>query len=115
MSSRGRLPIELPLRGGTHGPVVRVGQTVRRVARPSTAAIHAMLRHLDRAGFDGAPRALGFDDSGREVLSFIPGEAGVRIDGAAAPAYTRTDATLIAVAQLLRRCHDAQRRVHAAA
>jgi len=35
--------------------------------------VHAVLRHLERAGFDGAPRVLGFDDRGREVLTFLDG------------------------------------------
>ena len=62
------------MRGGnvTAG-VVRVGDTVRRPARPHTPAVHALLTYLHAAGFDGAPRPLGIDERGREVLSFIPG------------------------------------------
>ncbi|MFF0311395.1 phosphotransferase [Streptosporangium sp. NPDC004379] len=62
------------LPGGNTGGAVRAGDTVRRVAGPWTPSVHALLRHLEAAGFDGAPRALGFDDRGREVLSFLPGE-----------------------------------------
>lgn len=32
--------------GGTHGPVVRVGDTVRRQPRRSTGAVFALLRQL---------------------------------------------------------------------
>ena len=51
---------EVPLTGGTNrGLVVRSGQTVRRPQRPNSDAIHALLGHLEEAGFDGAPRFLG--------------------------------------------------------
>jgi hypothetical protein len=36
--------------------------------------VHALLRHLAAAGFDGAPRVLGIDAQGREVLSYLEGE-----------------------------------------
>lgn len=36
--------------------------------------MHALLRHLEVTGFAGAPRALGIDERGREVLSFLPGD-----------------------------------------
>ena len=64
---------EIPLGGGSHSEVVRVGQTVRRVSRSHSvsSAVFDLLRHVEREGFAGAPRALGFDDQGREVLSYI--------------------------------------------
>ena len=67
---------ELPLSGGnvTAG-VVRVGDTVRRPAGPWTPAVHALLRHLEDKGFAGAPRALGIDAAGREMLTFAEGAA----------------------------------------
>jgi Ser/Thr protein kinase RdoA (MazF antagonist) len=65
---------EVPLEGGNvSGGVVRVGDTVRRPVGEWTSAVHALLRHLDAAGFAGAPRALGFDDKGREILTYVPG------------------------------------------
>ena len=33
--------------------------------RPSSPAVHALLRHLESVGFDGAPRLLGVDERGR--------------------------------------------------
>src|SRR4051812_23447990 len=83
--------------------VVRVGDTVRRPRRPTSPATAGLLAHLDRVGFDGAPRHLGYDERGREVLSYIPGEA------ATAPyaAWALTDDALVSVAALLRRFHDA--------
>ena len=65
---------ETPLGGGNmNSGVVRVGDTVRRPAGPWTPAVHALLAHLHAAGFDGAPRPLGIDEQGREVLTFISG------------------------------------------
>jgi Phosphotransferase enzyme family len=65
---------ERALRGGNmSGEVVRIGDTVRRPAGPWTPAVHALLDHLYGVGFRGAPRPLGLDDRGREVLTFIPG------------------------------------------
>ncbi|MCK1817681.1 phosphotransferase [Streptomyces sp. XM4011] len=67
---------EVPLSGGNvSAGVVRVGNTVRRPAGFWTPAVHALLDHLHGAGFTAAPRPLGLDERGREVLSFAPGEA----------------------------------------
>jgi hypothetical protein len=60
--------------GGNISAVSKVGGTVRRGTGPWTPAVHALLRHLERVGFDGAPRVLGMDEWGREILSYIPGE-----------------------------------------
>ena len=103
--------IEVPLVGGNVAPVVRVGDTVRRITGRWTPAVHALLRHLDAVGFNAAPRVLGIDDRGREVLSFIPGDAGIPTpDGDAAgsfPSGVFDDASLVAAAKLTRRYHDA--------
>jgi hypothetical protein len=98
-------PHEVPLHGGTanRGRVHRVGDTVRRPLRRTAPAVHALLRHLEDVGFDGAPRVLGVDDDGREVLSYIPGQAVT----APAPPWGLTDAALRSVGRLLRRFHDA--------
>jgi hypothetical protein len=97
--------VEVPLLGGTanQGRVHRVGDTVRRPMRPTSAATHALLRHLERVGFDGAPRVLGVDDAGREVLSYMPGQAVT----APPPSWGLTDNALRSVGRLLRRFHDA--------
>ncbi|MER6950812.1 phosphotransferase [Nonomuraea sp. NPDC000554] len=92
---------EIPLQGGdvTDG-VVRVGDTVRRPAKPSTPAVHALLRHLEAAGFAGAPRVVGMDALGREILTYVPGSTGLNL-------LTATDEALAGVAGLLREFHDA--------
>jgi hypothetical protein len=59
--------------GGLAGGVARVGDTVRRPAGPWTPAVHALLEHLHAVGFRGAPRPLGLDERGREVLTYLPG------------------------------------------
>ena len=79
--------------GGNTSTVVRVGDTVRRNAGPWTPAVHALLRHLERVGFTGSPRALGMDERGREVLSYLEGECG---EYPLAPHWV-TDEALVAV------------------
>lgn len=59
--------------GNISAGVVRVGDTVRRPAGPWTPAVHALLRHLEGVGFDRSPRVLGFDERGREVLTYLDG------------------------------------------
>jgi hypothetical protein len=87
---------------GNVSDVVRVGDTVRRTAGPWTLAVHALLQHLEARGFDGAPRARGLDHSGREVLTYVDGRTGpASLDGIG------SDEVLVAVAQLVRRYHDA--------
>jgi hypothetical protein len=91
------------LPGGTVTPISRVGATVRRATGPWSPRVHELLRHLDDAGFDGAPRFLGLDERGREVLSFIDGEVTTH----APPTGMHTGEALVAAARLLRRFHDA--------
>ena len=68
---------EKPLTGGrlTAG-VVRLGDTVRRPRKASSAYVGALLLHCERIGFTGVPRFLGVDDAGRDTLTFIPGCVG---------------------------------------
>jgi hypothetical protein len=95
--------VEIPLVGGEVNTVVRVRNTVRRSPGPWTPAVHALLKHLEAVGFAGAPRVLGFDDRGREMLSYIDGVAATR----PWPPELRTDDGLHALAELLREYHDA--------
>jgi Ser/Thr protein kinase RdoA (MazF antagonist) len=97
--------VETQLLGGTanRGLVVRVGDTVRRPLRPSSMATHALLEHLERMGFEGAPRLLGIDAQGREVLSYLPGETVT----SPYPDWSMTDEALDSVAHLLREYHEA--------
>ncbi len=58
---------EVRLEGGSMTHVVRVGDTVRRSPGRQSAAVQALLRHLESQGVDGAPRALGFDGVTRDA------------------------------------------------
>jgi Phosphotransferase enzyme family len=93
------------LTGGTanRGLVVRIGDTVRRPQRRSSPSTARLLTHLERVGFDGAPRYLGIDESGREVLTFVEGHAVTH----PYPGWALTDEALVSVALLLRRYHRA--------
>jgi hypothetical protein len=93
-----------PLAGGRTSPgVVRIGNAVHRPVRPWTTTVHAVLRHLERAGFPEAPRVLGFDDAGREVLTYLEGETAGE---APWPAWVSSDEALTQVGSWLRRLHD---------
>jgi Ser/Thr protein kinase RdoA (MazF antagonist) len=96
---------EEPLTGGmddTHA-VVRVGDTVRRPRAASSAAVQALLLHLEEMGFAGAPRYLGSDAQGRDVLSYIEGQVPLP----PYPAWSMRDDALVDLAHLLRRFHEA--------
>jgi hypothetical protein len=95
------MTIEEPLAGFV-STVVRVGDEVRRETRPTSPAVHLLLEHLERAGFDGAPRFLGIDEQGRERLSYTPGET-----YPAATPETVPDRVLPAVGRLVRSYHEA--------
>jgi aminoglycoside phosphotransferase (APT) family kinase protein len=93
------------LEGGNVGGAVRVGHTVRRAAGPWTPAVHALLDHLADKGFTAAPRPLGFDGQGREVLTFLEGETtGTRRPR---PAWVHAEDTLDQVARWMRAYHQA--------
>ncbi|OIJ85018.1 hypothetical protein BIV23_44840 [Streptomyces monashensis] len=62
----------------TQGVVRRGGQVLRPLG-PWSTTVHAYLRHLESAGFTGAPRFHGVEGE-REVLSYIEGEAAVDTD-----------------------------------
>jgi Ser/Thr protein kinase RdoA (MazF antagonist) len=104
---------EIQLEGGalTDG-VVRVGDTVRRPARFGTHLMREVLAHLERVGFDAAPRWLGFDEQDRDVLSWIEGDTYTDRSqmhpylGTSPDRLTFNDQQLVAVMQLLRRYHD---------
>lgn len=88
------------LGGNVTGAVVRVGNTVRRPVGPWSDAVDALLTHLAAVGFNGAPRALGRDEQGRQVLEFIPGMV-----GSPSPRYSLKE--LSEIGHLLRELHAA--------
>lgn len=90
----------IPLTGGRLTPgVVRIGDTVRRPSSPFTATL---LRHLSSVGFTAAPRYLGRDNEGRDILTYL--------DGWVPNRFQRwTDDQVAAAARLLRAFHNATR------
>jgi hypothetical protein len=63
---------EVPLGGGwSVDGLVRVGDTVRRPQTQGTQLMRDVLIHLAEVGFDAAPRWLGLDERGRDVLTFL--------------------------------------------
>lgn len=89
------------LAGGFVSTVIRVGDTVRRP--PAPPYVGELLRHLEREGWPGAPRWLGIDDQGREILSFLPGHVAWEAEQ---PAEVGSAESLVAVARLVRQFHD---------
>jgi hypothetical protein len=90
-----------PLAGGGRTAVRRRRGVVIRQTGPWARAVHALLRHLGEVGFTGAPRVVGdgFDEQGREVLTYIEGEV-------INPAPWSDDA-IHELGRLIRRLHDA--------
>jgi hypothetical protein len=91
----------LPAAEGGSSHVIRSGETIRRPARPWTGTVHALLRHLEDAGFAGAPRVVGdgFDGDGNETLTYI--------DGSIVHPHAWSDEGVAQVGALLRELHNA--------
>lgn len=87
------------LPGGVGG-AVRVGDTVRRPTGRWTEAVHALLGYLS-VRVPNVPRVLGFDERGREVLSYLPGRV-VDIDS-----ELLSLAQIVSVVRWTRAFHDA--------
>jgi hypothetical protein len=93
---------EISLSGGRLTPgIVRVGNTVRRPAKGLAAFVHDLLLFLEDQGFPFAPRFLGMDEQGRDILSYL--------DGAIWPdsGSKLPDALLEQAARAIRCSHDA--------
>ncbi len=91
------------LPGGFVNEVVRIGDTVRRPAPPSAPFVRALLQMLAERQWPGAPRFLGIDEHGREIVTFLEGHvAWERVQ----PPDVYSEASLVRVAQLVREFHD---------
>jgi aminoglycoside phosphotransferase (APT) family kinase protein len=104
--------VALPAGRMTHG-VTRRDERLLRPLGPWSASVHEYLRHLESAGFTGAPRVLG-TDGGRGILTYLDGD--VAADpawqpgrGHRLPAAARSATALITAACLVRQLHDASR------
>ncbi|MCC9738272.1 phosphotransferase [Streptomyces sp. MNU89] len=94
---------ESSLPGGFVNAVVRVGDTVRRPVSARTKFVGDLLRLFEAGGWSGAPRYLGVDEKGREVLSYLDGHVAWE---PRQPAAVSSDESLVAVARLVREFHD---------
>lgn len=91
--------------GGFDGDAELVDGTVRRRAGSWTDSVQLLLSYLADTGFNGAPRPLGRDEQGREVLTHLIGETvGSQRPW---PRWTHADESLVQVAGWLHRYHDA--------
>lgn len=91
--------------GGNINKVVKVGGTVRRDAKPNLY-VYELLKHLEKKGCPYAPRYMGVDEKGREILSYFEGVA----PGNEYPEVERymwSDEALAELAKILRSYHDA--------
>jgi hypothetical protein len=92
-------PEQLPSSQRTQ--VRRIGDVIHKTAGPWSPSVHALLRHYEAVGFDGAPRVVGegFDAEGNETISFVAGEF--------VHPHTWSDEGIAHLGRLLRRLHDA--------
>ena len=88
------------LGGRTSAEVVRIGNTVRRIVGPNSKFSHDLLKLLEDEGFNYAPRFLGLDEQGREILTFMEGDVPHQ-------EINWTDNQLIKIVQIIKEFHDA--------
>lgn len=94
---------ESSMPGGSQSGIVRIGRSVHRPPTARSGFVRTLLQLFEDAGWEGAPRFLGVDDQGRDVLSFIEGH--VAWDSVQ-PAEVASDACLVRVVTLVREFHD---------
>ena len=97
--------VEEQLPGGKMTHVVRVGDTVRRPGRSWNGDVHQLLTHLRERDFTFAPQPFGFDEHGREVLSYIPGNTSAAVPSWPGPIWS--DELLMDVGRTVRAYHRA--------
>jgi hypothetical protein len=99
--------------GASERGAVRVGDTVRRPPGPAAELVREVLRRLESAGFEEAPRRRGRAEQGRDVLTWIEGDT--HTDRSRLHPYVGdppdrvlfADEQLAAALRLLRRYHAA--------
>ncbi|MBF6298704.1 phosphotransferase [Nocardia amamiensis] len=94
---------EIPLHGGFVNDVVRVGDTVRRRPPERAEFIHELLARFEQSGWTGAPRFLGMDEQGREILTYLDGYVAFDQERSV-PVASRV--ALARLAELIRAFHD---------
>ena len=86
--------------GNVADAVVRVGDTVRKPVTAATPGVAAVLEHLAAAGCAAAPRFLGLDEAGRQMLEYVPGETAMSMPPLTGPELGRLGA-------MIRELHEA--------
>lgn len=86
--------------GGQSVGLVKIGNTVRRERYPNALFVQELLTELEHSGFSGAPRYLGSDEQGRQVLSYVPGTV------PEGPPFRLSDAHVLSATRLIREYHD---------
>lgn len=95
------IPDETLLVGGrTAAEVVHIRDTVHRPIGSRSHFTHALLKLLEEKEFDAAPRFLGIDEKGREILSFIEGTVPHE-------EMNWTNDQLVKIIRMMRNFHDA--------
>lgn len=82
---------------------VKIGNTVHRQPSERSPYVHRVLQFLEAVKFDWAPRFLGLDEQGWEVLSFIDGYVP---HGQEVPQQTWSIETMQDIFIHIRRLHD---------
>jgi len=94
---------DIALPGGFVSTVVRIGDTVRRTMPGNAAFVHRLLDFFAERGWAGAPRFLGTDELGREVLSYLDGHVAWETEQ---PPDVWSERSLTQIAGLVREFHD---------
>ena len=88
--------------GNMSGPVIRIGDTVRKTHQPQSDTVQRLVAHARAHGVTWAPEPLGIDEQGRDVWRYIAGDVNHSDPGDGYP-----DAVVADVAARLRQWHDA--------
>ena len=92
---------EIALQGGQLTPgIVRVGDTVRRPPKGNAPFIYDLLLFLEERGFPFAPRYLGSDEQGRDILEYLEGQTWPESGSGL------SDGLLVQAARAIRSYHD---------
>lgn len=95
--------VDEQLPGGNINTVVRIGDTVRRPAPERAQFVADVLLHLEHCGWPGAPRFLGYDDDGHQILTYLDGHVAWE---PAQPPDVWSRESLVRVTTLVRQFHD---------
>jgi len=96
---------ERELTGGNISSVSTNGRIVYKDRKPQSATIQRLLQHLQNKGITFCPKPLGFDNNGREMLSFMNGNTIENYPDVSS--ITHKIETVKQAASMLRKLHDA--------